>query len=250
MYADPQQPAPTSHAAQTVKALGAHADPLTLATAMIWWGRGAHRDVEKAVTKKGTNSLKQKARRLASYENIPYSAALARLSSLEAHECELAATTDAPTHYGNQDVGLVARLMAPVIASQRQSIARTMAPVIEMQRQSAARMLAPVIEAQRQSIARTMAPVIEAQRARQEVTRRLMAPVIASQRQSIARTMAPVIEMQRQSAARMLAPVIEAQRQSIARTMAAPPAIKVFRTPMARLPKSVTTTIAQSMFRA
>lgn len=48
------------------------------------------------MTKKGTNALKQKARRVANCENIPYSEALARLTSTAGSETTASNTQPAP----------------------------------------------------------------------------------------------------------------------------------------------------------
>ncbi|MER6315191.1 hypothetical protein ABT237_15640, partial [Streptomyces sp. NPDC001581] len=82
--------------------------------------------------KNGKNSLKKKARQLAAYEGIPYSAALASL-----HESDVTMSTDRPALSAGLTLGdmqkILAQAMQPKLDMQK-ILAQAMQPKLDMQK--------------------------------------------------------------------------------------------------------------------
>ncbi|MGW1401049.1 hypothetical protein ACWCRF_20845, partial [Streptomyces sp. NPDC002405] len=104
--------------------------------------------------KKGNNSLKQKARRLAHHENIPYSEALARLMASQPAPDSTPRTGDST--FATEDFqGAIIRSLQPSLDLQ-QMLAESMRPKLDLQ-QMLAESMRPSLDLQ-QMLAESMRP--------------------------------------------------------------------------------------------
>ncbi|MEW1682813.1 hypothetical protein, partial [Streptomyces sp. NPDC093594] len=108
--------------------------------------------------KKGNNSLKQKARRLAQYEGIPYSEALAILA---APATEAPARSNDSTYASETLQRIIAESIRPALDLQR-IVAESIQPKIDLQR-SIAESIRPALDLQR-IVAESIQPKIDLQR--------------------------------------------------------------------------------------
>jgi hypothetical protein len=127
--------------------------------------------MEKAVTKKGNNLLKQQARKLARIENIPYSAALARLSAPEVCEpCK--ATDEALPRPDFMGLGYFQKTMAQAMLPSLQlqkTMAQAMLPSLQLQKTMAQAML-PSLQLQK-TMAQAMLPSLQLQKTMAQIFR-------------------------------------------------------------------------------